>query len=113
MPRGLSATNRKEDKFVLEFVADSRYVTRSQLFEFARLEYGEYNRPVFIGESAGWSRSVCCANTQFRLQEETYSTQLTAPVFKRWSGSARTTWEHILNAIGTQTSSDPTFAGIE
>ena len=45
--KGSLSLNRKEDKFVLEFVADSRYVTRSQLFEFARLEYGEYNRPVF------------------------------------------------------------------
>ena len=43
--KGSLSLNRKEDKFVLEFVADSRYVTRSQLFEFARLEYGEYNRP--------------------------------------------------------------------
>ena len=45
--KGSLSLNRKEDKFVLEFVADSRYVTRSQLFEFARLKYGEYNRPVF------------------------------------------------------------------
>ena len=45
--KGSLSLNRKEDKFVLEFVADSRYVARSQLFEFARLEYGEYNRPVF------------------------------------------------------------------
>jgi hypothetical protein len=35
------------DKHILHYVADSRCVTHSQLFEFARLEYYEYNRPVF------------------------------------------------------------------
>jgi len=45
--KGSLSLNSKEDKHVLQFVADSRYATHSQLFEFARLEYGEYNRPVF------------------------------------------------------------------
>lgn len=35
------------DKPILHYVADSRYVTHSQLFEFARLEYYEFDRPVF------------------------------------------------------------------
>ncbi len=45
--KGSLSLNGKEDKYVLELVADSRYVTHSQMFEFARIEYGEYNRPVF------------------------------------------------------------------
>jgi hypothetical protein len=36
-----------KDKAILRFVADSSYVTHSQLYEFARLDYYEYNRPVF------------------------------------------------------------------
>ena len=35
------------DEAILRAVGDSRYVAHSQLFEFAQLEYGEYNRPVF------------------------------------------------------------------
>lgn len=42
----LNLTNSR-DKAILHAVADSRYVTHSQLFLFARLEYGEFNRPVF------------------------------------------------------------------
>lgn len=45
--KGCLNLNRREDKFILQFVADSRYITRSQLFNFARLDYGESNPPVF------------------------------------------------------------------
>ena len=41
--KGYLNLNRREDKFILQFVADSRYITRSQLFNFARLDYGESN----------------------------------------------------------------------
>lgn len=46
-PKGSLSLSCREDKFILQLVADSRYITRSQLFQFARLSYGEYNRPVF------------------------------------------------------------------
>ena len=42
----LNLENFRDDA-ILHFVADSRYVTHSQLFEFAQLHYFEYNRPVF------------------------------------------------------------------
>jgi hypothetical protein len=42
----LNLDNFRDDA-ILHFVGDSRYVTHSQLFEFAQLEYFEHNRPVF------------------------------------------------------------------
>jgi hypothetical protein len=42
----LNLANFRDDS-ILHFVAESRYVTHSQLFEFAQLYYGEDNRPVF------------------------------------------------------------------
>jgi hypothetical protein len=50
--KGSLSLNRMQDKFILQFVADSRYIARSQLFEFVRLEYGEFSAvPCSIGES--------------------------------------------------------------
>lgn len=45
--KGSLHLNSIRDKAILDFVADSRYVTHSQLYEFARLDYQEQNRPVF------------------------------------------------------------------
>lgn len=45
--KGSLNLNNFRDRAILHFVADSRYVTHSQLFAFARLEYYECNRPVF------------------------------------------------------------------
>ena len=45
--KGSLSLSRRADKFILQLVADSRYITRSQLFQFARFSYGENNRPVF------------------------------------------------------------------
>jgi hypothetical protein len=46
-PKGSVGLNHKKDKAILHFVADSRFVTRSQLNSFALLEYCELNRRVF------------------------------------------------------------------
>jgi hypothetical protein len=45
--KGSVGLNHIKDKAILHFVADSRYVTRSQLNSFALLEYCELNRRVF------------------------------------------------------------------
>jgi hypothetical protein len=45
--KGSLNLNNFKDKAVLNFVADSRYVTHAQLFQFARLDYYERNRPSF------------------------------------------------------------------
>jgi len=45
--KGSLNLNNLQDKAVLNFVADSRYVTHAQLFTFAQLDYYEYNRPSF------------------------------------------------------------------
>src|SRR5258706_15989728 len=45
--KGSIGLNHKKDKAILQFVADSRYVTRWQLNSFALLEDGELNRRVF------------------------------------------------------------------
>ena len=45
--KGSLNLNNLEDKAILKFVADSRYVTHAQLFRFAQLDYYERNRPIF------------------------------------------------------------------
>jgi hypothetical protein len=45
--RGSLNVSNFRDEAILRSVGDSRYVTHSQLYEFAELEYGEFNRPVF------------------------------------------------------------------
>jgi hypothetical protein len=45
--KGSLNLNNLEDKAILKFVADSRYVTHAQLFCFAQLDYYERNRPIF------------------------------------------------------------------
>ena len=45
--KGSVGLNHKKDKTILHFVADSRFVTRSQLNSFALFEYCELNRRVF------------------------------------------------------------------
>ncbi len=45
--KGSLNLNNFQDKAVLQFVADSRYVTHAQLFQFAQLDYYEDNRPSF------------------------------------------------------------------
>jgi len=45
--KGSVGLNPKKDKAILHFVADSRYVTRSQLSSFVLFEYCELNRRVF------------------------------------------------------------------
>ena len=45
--KGSVGLNQKKDKAILHFVADSRYVTRSQLSSFVLFEYCEPNRRVF------------------------------------------------------------------
>ena len=45
--KGSLNLNNFEDKNLLQFVADSRYVTHTQLFRFAQLCYYERNRPTF------------------------------------------------------------------
>ena len=42
--KGSIGLNYIKDKAILRFVADSRYVTRSQLNSFALLDYSELNR---------------------------------------------------------------------
>src|SRR5262249_49896132 len=44
---GSPSLNQDKDKAILRFVADSRYVTHSQLFDFTMLECAELNRRVF------------------------------------------------------------------
>jgi hypothetical protein len=39
--KGTNDLHDVKDKAILRFVADSRYVTHSQLYEFARLDYYE------------------------------------------------------------------------
>jgi hypothetical protein len=45
--KGSLSLNNFQDKALLQFVADSRYVTHAQLFQFAQLDYYERNRPIF------------------------------------------------------------------
>ena len=45
--KGSVALNNRQDKAILSFVADSRYITHSQLFEFAWIDHQEFNRRVF------------------------------------------------------------------
>ena len=45
--KGSLGLNQMKDKAILHFVADSRYVTRSQLSSFVLFEYCEPNRRVF------------------------------------------------------------------
>jgi len=45
--KGSLNLNNFADKNLLQFVADSRYVTHTQLFRFAQLYYFERNRPSF------------------------------------------------------------------
>jgi len=45
--KGSLNLNNFEDKNMLQFVADSRYVTHTQLFRFAQLYCYERNRPIF------------------------------------------------------------------
>ena len=45
--KGSFKLNNFEDKNLLQFMADSRYVTHAQLFRFAQLYYFERNRPTF------------------------------------------------------------------
>jgi len=45
--KGSLNLNNFADKNLLQFVADSRYVTHTQLFRFAQLYYFERNRPTF------------------------------------------------------------------
>ena len=45
--KGSLNLNNFEDKNLLQFVADSRYVTHMQLFRFAQLYYFDRNRPIF------------------------------------------------------------------
>lgn len=44
--RGSLNLNNLENKAILKFVADSRYVTHAQLFRFAQLDYYERSRPI-------------------------------------------------------------------
>ncbi len=57
--KGSLGLNQMKDKAILHFVADSRYVTRSQLSSFVLFEYCEPNRRVFNWRiqrlvEAGW-----------------------------------------------------------
>jgi len=45
--KGSLSLNNLQDKALLQFVADSRYVSHAQLFRFAQLYYFEDNRPSF------------------------------------------------------------------
>jgi len=45
--KGSLSLNHLQDKALLQFVADSRYVSHAQLFRFAQLDYFENNRPSF------------------------------------------------------------------
>jgi hypothetical protein len=45
--KGSLNLNDFQDKAILHFVGDSRYVTHAQLFQFAQLDYYERNRPIF------------------------------------------------------------------
>ena len=45
--KGSLSLNHLQDKALLQFVADSRYVSHAQLFRFAQLDYFEHNRPSF------------------------------------------------------------------
>src|SRR5271165_7045006 len=45
--KGSLSLNNLQDKALLQFVADSRYVSHAQLFRFAQLYYLEDNRPSF------------------------------------------------------------------
>jgi hypothetical protein len=45
--KGSLSLNQSKDKAILRFVADSRYVTHSQLFDFTTLDCPELNRKVF------------------------------------------------------------------
>ncbi len=45
--KGSIALSNRQDKAILNFVADSRYVTHSQLYTFTRLDQCEFNKRVF------------------------------------------------------------------
>lgn len=45
--KGSISLSNQQDKAILNFVADSRYVTHSQLYAFTRLDQFEFNRRVF------------------------------------------------------------------
>jgi hypothetical protein len=45
--KGSFALNSRQDKAILSFVADSRYVTHSQLFEFTWIDHQAFDRRVF------------------------------------------------------------------
>jgi hypothetical protein len=80
--KGCLSLNRKEDKFILQFVADSRYITRSQLFNLARLDYGEANRPVFNWRIRRMVESGLLRKQDPPILEETRCTPSNVPAFR-------------------------------
>jgi hypothetical protein len=46
-PKGSVHLERFKDKVILDFLAESRHATRSQLMQFVRYYYCEFNWPVF------------------------------------------------------------------
>ena len=45
--KGSVALNNRQDRAILSFVADSRYITHSQLFDFTWIDHQGFNRRVF------------------------------------------------------------------
>ena len=46
-PKGSVHLGSFKDKVILDFLAESRHATRSQLMQFVRYHYCEFNWPVF------------------------------------------------------------------
>ena len=84
--KGSVGLNQIKDKAILHFVADSRYVTRSQLNSFVFFEYCESNRRVFNWRiqrlvEAGLMRKQI---VPYLNGEALYS--ITRAASKRWNG---------------------------
>src|SRR5208337_4019126 len=89
--KGSLGLNQIKDKAILHFVADSRYVTRSQLNSFVFFEYRELNRRVF-----NWRIQRLVEAGLMRKQIVPYlmvrrCTPLPAPASRRWNGWASIT----------------------
>jgi hypothetical protein len=64
-PKGSVHLENFKDKVILNFLAESHHATRSQLVQFVRCYYCEFNWPSSIGGCVAWSMLAWCANRPF------------------------------------------------